>query len=126
MRKTFGTLPELFFMGIGMFWIAESYFTLGSVNYFAMLVAWLLFLQLFYKNRIAGLVYGIAFGSFSVYMLLTIITGYYESVTSFSITDSAIMGAGLFATGIVMAVAMVYKYVTAKAGYDESVLTVTY
>jgi hypothetical protein len=126
MRKTFGTLPELFFMGIGMFWIAESYFTLGSVNYFAMLVAWLLFLQLFYKNRIAGLVYGIVFGSFSVYMLLTIITGYYESVTSFSITDSAIMGAGLFATGIVMAVAMVYKYVTAKAGYDESVLTVTY
>jgi hypothetical protein len=107
MRKTFGALPELFFMGIGMFWIAESYFTLGSVNYFAMLITWLLFLQLFYKNRIAGLVYGIAFGSFSVYMLLTIITGYYESVTSFSITDSAIMGAGLFATGIVMAVAMV-------------------
>lgn len=126
MRKTFGALPELFFMGIGMFWIAESYFTLGSVNYFAMLITWLLFLQLFYKNRIAGLVYGIAFGSFSVYMLLTIITGYYESVTPFSITDSAIMGAGLFATGIVMAVAMVYKYVTAKAGYDESVLTVTY
>lgn len=126
MRKTFGALPELFFMGIGMFWIAESYFTLGSVNYFAMLVSWLLFLQLFYKNRLAGLVYGIAFGSFSVYMLLSIITGYYESVSSFSITDSAILGAGLFATGIVMAVAMVYKYVTSKASYDESVLTVTY
>jgi len=126
MRKTFGALPELFFMGVGMFWIAESYFTLGSVNYFAILVTWLLFLQLFYKNRLAGLVYGIAFGSFSVYMLLTIITGYYESVTSFSITDSVILGAGLFATGIVMAVAMVYKYVTAKADYDESVLTVTY
>lgn len=126
MRKTFGALPELFFMGIGMFWIAESYFTLGSVNYFAMLVSWLLFLQLFYKNRLAGLVYGVAFGSFSVYMLLSIITGYYESVSSFSITDSAILGAGLFATGIVMAVAMVYKYVTSKASYDESVLTVTY
>lgn len=126
MRKTFGTLPELFFMGIGVFWIAESYFTLGSVNYFAMLVTWLLFLQFFYKNRLAGLVYGIAFGSFSVYMLLTIITGYYESVSSLFITKSAILGAGLFATGIFMAIAMVYKYVTAKASYDESVLTVTY
>jgi hypothetical protein len=126
MRKTFGTLPELFFMGIGVFWIAESYFTLGSVNYFAMLITWLLFLQFFYKNRLAGLVYGIAFGSFSVYMLLTIITGYYESVSSLFITKSTVLGAGLFATGIIMAVAMVYKYVTSKASYDESVLTVTY
>lgn len=126
MRKTFGTLPELFFMGVGMFWIAESYFTWGSVNYFALLVTWLLFVQFFYKNRLAGLVYGIAFGSFSVYMLLTIITGYYESVSSLFITNSAVLGAGLFVTGIIMAVAMVYKYVTAKTGYDESVLTVTY
>lgn len=126
MRKTFGAFPELFFMGIGMFWMAESYFTLGSVNYFALLVTWLLFVQFFYKNRLAGLIYGIAFGSFSVYMLLSIITGNYESVSSLFITDLAVLSAGLFATGIVMSVAMVYKYVTAKAGYDESVLTVTY
>lgn len=125
MRKTFGTLPELFFMGISMFWIAESYFTLGSVNYFALLVTWLLFLQFFYKNRLAGLVYGIAFGSFSVYMLLAIISGF-DSVSSLTITNSTMLSAALFATGIIMAIAMVYKYVTAKAGYDESVLTVTY
>lgn len=126
MRKTFGTLPELFFMGIGMFWIAESYFTFGNVNYFALLVTWLLFLQFFYKNRLAGLVYGIAFGSFSVYMLLAIISGYYESVSALFITKSTVLSAGLFAIGIIMALAMVYKYVTAKASYDESVLTVTY
>ncbi|PZR23319.1 MAG: hypothetical protein DI539_03445 [Flavobacterium psychrophilum] len=126
MRKTFGTFPELFFMGVGLFWIAESYFTLGSVNYFAILVTWLLFVQFFYKNRLAGLIYGIAFGSFSVYMLLSIITGYYEAVSPLYVTNVTAIDSVLFSVGIIMSVVMVYKYVTAKADYDESVLTVTY
>lgn len=126
MRKTFGTFPELFFMGIGMFWIAESYFTLGSVNYFAMLITWLLFLQFFYKNRLAGLVYGITLGSFSVYMLLAAVSGYQTSVLMPVVNTSSVLAAGVFSVGIVMAAVMVYKYVTTKVSYDESVLTATY
>lgn len=126
MRKTFGTFPELFFMGVGLFWIAESYFTMGSINYFAILVTWLLFVQFFYKNRLAGLIYGIAFGSFSVYMLLSLIMDNGEAVSPLYVTNINAVDSVLFAVGIIMSVAMVYKYVTAKVDYDESVLTVTY
>ncbi|MFD2603160.1 MULTISPECIES: hypothetical protein [Flavobacterium] len=126
MRKTFGTFPELFFMGVGLFWIAESYFTVGSINYFAILVTWLLFVQFFYKNRLAGLIYGIAFGSFSVYMLLSLIADNGEAVSPLYVTNINAVDSVLFAVGIIMSVAMVYKYVTTKVDYDESVLTVTY
>ncbi len=126
MRKTFGTLPELFFMGIGMFWIAESYFTLGSVNYLAMLVTWLLFLQFFYKNRLAGLVYGIALGSCSVYMSLAAVSGYQTSALMPVVKISSALAAGVFFMGVIMAAVMVHKYVTTKVSYDESVLTATY
>ena len=109
-------------MGMGMFWIAERYFTLGSVNYFALLSTWLLFLQFFYKNRLAGLVYGLALGSFSVYRLISVISGNHEE----AMLTNFVLGAGLYSLAIVMATVMVYKYVTSKISYDESVLTVTF
>lgn len=126
MEKRFGTIPELFFMGMGLFWVIEGYFTLGSVNYFALLITWLLFLQIFYKNRLAGLVYGTVLGSFSVFMLLSLILEYHELETASIAMRSTVFGVGLFGAGILMGMAMVYKYVRTKVNYDESVLTVTY
>lgn len=122
MKKTIGTLPELFFMGGGLFIIAEDYFTLGSVNYFAVLFTWLLFLQFFYKNKIAGLVYGIALGSLSVFRLIEVISGTYDSASAML---SSTMIAVSASAGVIMAAVMVYKYVTAKVKYGESVLTTT-
>lgn len=126
MKKGFGSIPELFFMGMGMFWTIESYFTLGSVNYFALLVTWLLFLQIFYKNRLAGLIYGTALGSFSVFMLLAVTSEYHELEAASIAMRSMALGVVLFSAAILMGVAMVYKYVRTKVNYDESVLTVTY
>lgn len=126
MKNRFGIIPELFFMGMGMFWAIESYFALGSVNYFALLVTWLLFLQIFYKNRLVGLLYGMALGSFSVYMLLAVTSEYHELESASISMESTAVGAVLFSAAILMGVAMVYKYVTTKVSYDESVLTVTY
>ncbi|RWX00782.1 hypothetical protein [Flavobacterium cerinum] len=126
MKKRFGIIPELFFMGMGMFWTIESYFALGSVNYFALLVTWLLFLQIFYKNRLAGLIYGTALGSFSVYMLLAVTSEYHELEAASIAMRSTALGVVLFSAAILMGIAMVYKYVRTKVNYDESVLTVTY
>lgn len=126
MKKTISILPELFFMGGGLFFIAEDYFTLGSVNYFALLVTWLLFLQFFYKNRIAGLVYGIALGSLSVFRLIQVISGNNGSETASAGMLSPTMIGVLASAGSIIAAAMVYKYVTAKVKYDESILTATY
>ncbi|MDV6167863.1 hypothetical protein R1T16_05465 [Flavobacterium sp. DG1-102-2] len=126
MKKTFGALPELFFMGMGLFWIAERYFTLGSVNYFALLITWLLFLQFFYKNRLAGLVYGLGLGSFSVYRLISVISGYFHGSEAEVFTQSVVFSTVLYGMALVMASVMVYKYVTSKVRYDESVLTITF
>jgi len=112
-------------MGGGLFIIAEDYFTLGSVNYFALLFTWLLFLQFFYKNKIAGLAYGVALGSLSVFRLIEVIFGTSGSETAAAPLLSSTMIAILATIGIFMAAIMVYKYVTAKVRYDESVLTTT-
>lgn len=126
MKKAFGTSPELFFMGMGLFWMAQSYLLSGSKNYFALLITWLLFLQLFYKNRFAGLMYGLMLGSFSVYNVITALSGFPDTGVALTVTGSETVSAGLYGIGIVMAAVMVYKYVTAKVNYDESVLTTTY
>ncbi len=127
MKKILNTLPEFYFMGMGLFWAIESYFASGAVNYIALLATWLLFLQVIYKNRIIGLIYGLAFGTFSGYMLLATISEFakFETITSQALQLIS-AGSVLFGCGLAMAGIMVYKFATAKAKYDESVLTVTY
>ncbi|MEL1243256.1 hypothetical protein AAEO56_03185 [Flavobacterium sp. DGU11] len=128
MKRILKFIPEIYFMGVGMFWAAENYFASGNVNYIALLIVWLLFLQLFYKNRILGLTYGVALGFVSAFMILAV----NSEVSDFeSFTPEAIQlqlaGWGIFGTGLLMAGAMLYKFATVKVNYDEeSVLTVTY
>jgi hypothetical protein len=122
MKKTFNSIPELYFMGMGLFWAAENYFTSGTVNYFALLVTWLLFLQIIYKNRFIGLVYGVILTLFSAYMVLAVVSEFSEAKAF----ELIVVGGTLFATGVYMGALMVYKFAKAEAAYDESVLTVTY
>lgn len=127
MKKILNTLPEFYFMGMGLFWAIETYFSSGSVNYIALLATWLLFLQVIYKNRVIGLIYGLAFGAFSGYMLLATISEFMEFETiTFQALQLISVGSVLFGGAVAMAGIMVYKFATAKVKYDESVLTVTY
>lgn len=127
MKKILNTLPEFYFMGMGLFWAIESYFASGNVSYVALLATWLLFLQVIYKNRIIGLLYGFAFGLFSVYMLLATISEFreFETVTSRAV-QLITVGSVLFGGATAMAAIMVHKFATAKVKYEETVLTVTY
>ncbi len=128
MRKLLKFTPELYFMGLGIFWTAENYFSRGVINYFTLLLVWLLFLQLFYKNRILGLTYGVMLGLASAYMMLAVNSevGEFEKF-SMEALQLQLVGWGIFGTGLLMAGAMVYKFATVKTNYDEeSVLTVTY
>lgn len=128
MKKSLKFIPEIYFMGLGIFWAAENYFTGGVINYIALLLVWLLFLQLFYKNRILGLVYGTILGLISAYMILAT----NSEVAKFDeLTAEALQlqfaGWGIFGAGALMAGVMVYRFATEKENYDEeSVLTVTY
>lgn len=122
--KLLKMLPELFFMGLGIYWSVENYMASGHFNYIAALAVWLLFLQLFYKNRILGLIYGIVFTMICGMMALAVVSEYREF--SPGETDGVRLlawGLSLFGVGILMSLGMVYKYATTKVEYEESVLT---
>ncbi len=128
MKTLLKFIPELYFMGLGIFWAAENYFSGGVNNYFALLIVWLMFLQLFYKNRILGLIYGTVFGLASAYMVLAVNSevGDFSKFTIEAL-QLQLVGWGIFGTALLMAGAMVYRFATEKYDYDEeSVLTVTY
>jgi len=127
MRKLFNIIPEFYFIGLGIFWLTENYLSSGRINYVAVLVMWLMFLQVIYKNRILGLSYGVIMALASVYMIVATLNEF-AAFESFTVEAAKLLGVGaaLFGSGLIMGVAMLYKYATAKVSYDESVLTVTY
>jgi hypothetical protein len=126
MKRFIKLAPEFFFIGLGAFWVTENYFTTGIINYIALLVTWLIFLQIIYKNRLLGITYGAILGAFSVYMSIFHISGYDNHGEAANPIQFISMGSIMFGTGIVMALLMIYNYATSKVGYNESVFTVTY
>lgn len=126
MKKILRFLPELYFMGIGIFWAVENYTASGYKNYIAIMVVWLMFIQIIYQNRIVGLIYGNLTAIVSGYMLLATLSEFreFEGLSADSLL-LLLFGFGLFLPGVAMGGAMIYKSVKAKQDYDESVLTVS-
>lgn len=124
MTKLFKLVPELFFIGLGIYWAVENYMASGYRNYIAMLFVWLLFLQLFYKNRILGLTYGVTFAAISAYMCLAVLSEYRDfNPGETQGLKLLVWGLALFGGSVLMALGMVYRYATAKTDYEDSVLT---
>ena len=122
MKKLLETIPEFYYIGLGAFTIINDYYANGYNNYLALLITWLIFLQVFYKHKLLGLLYGNVLTLFSVYMLLNAFSGYRDSGSSTQLIFNVIV----FGTGFFMAVAMVYKYAVAESRYNENELTITY
>ena len=126
MKTILKIVPELYFMGLGIFWAAENYFSGGFKNYIALLLVWLLFLQLFYKNRILGLVYGIVIGVVSAKLMLGAGFNMKESF-NVELLQTQIASRVIFGLGLIMSGIMVYRYARMKQNYnEESMLTATY
>ncbi|MGV3460559.1 MAG: hypothetical protein ACO1N9_08925 [Flavobacterium sp.] len=124
MTKLLKLVPELFFMGLGTYWAIENYMVSGHRNYIAVLVVWLLFLQLFYKNRILGLTYGIILTVISGFMALAVVSEYREfNPGEAEGLKLLAWGLSLFGIGALMGLGMVYNYATTKTEYEDSVLT---
>lgn len=125
MKKLLKALPEFYFIGLGIFWITENYFANAQINYIALLITWLIFLQVFYKHKLLGLIYGNVLALFSVYMLLEVLSGYPEAFLSQQVL-SLLFGSAIFSGGLVMAIVMVYNYATTESRFNENELTMTY
>ena len=127
MKNLLKTLPEFYFIVLGVFWITGDYFSGGQINYIALLITWLIFLQTFYKNKVLGLIYGNSLALVSVYMLLALLSEYKEFYAdSLQSMRMLVGGLGLFGIGLVMAVLMIYNYAPARSKLDENELTITY
>lgn len=127
MKKILNVVPELFFMGLGLYWLIDNYSDSGHINYLSILSVWLLFLQLIYKNRILGLIYGTIMAMVSGYLLLTVVSGF----TLLPDVDTSAyrflaLGGGLFAASFIMAAGMLYKFAIARTSYSENEFTISF
>lgn len=111
-------LPELFFMGLGIYWGAENYLAGGHINWIAIAFIVLLTLQLVFQHRIAGMVMGLVLGLICAYMLFAVLSEFYEFKAA---TREALQllgfGLGVFGVGVVSATAMVYKFALGQHNY---------
>lgn len=118
MKQTVQRLPELFFMGLGIYWVAENYLASAHINWIAITFVVLLTIQLIVQNRIGGMVLGIVLGLISAYMLFAVLSEFNEFRT---INDKALQllafGLGIFGVGVLSATAMVYKFVLLQQDY---------
>ena len=128
MKKLLETIPEFYYIGLGALTIIYNYYSEGYSNYVALLVTWLIFLQVFYKHKLLGLIYGNVLALFSVYMLLNVVAEFRSdnSVSLMMATRQFSWGVLLYGLGLVMAVVMVYKYAVSQSRFNENELTITY
>ena len=111
MNKAFRIIPIFFFILLSLFWIAESYLSLGIIHYPASSVVILLATQLIYNNKYIGLLYSVVLSMFSGYMLVSSIIDHFstalptEGTFRFMLIKSA-----LFGTALLMASLMLHHY----------------
>jgi len=111
MNKALRILPSIFFILLAMFWIAESYLSLGIIHYRAVAVVVLLTVQLFIKHTHTGLGYGIVLALFSGYKLVDAVI---DQFTTALPTDGTfrfmLIKCTMYGAALLMAIAMFYYY----------------
>lgn len=125
MKNILKVIPETSFIGLSLYWALDDFLTDSNINYVAILAAWLLFLQLIYKNRVAGIFYGAAICSMSLFMVINVIGEFSGIATAQSMLLVNFYGI-MFTLTTIMSGFMLVKYVKAQSNYKESVFTVTY
>lgn len=118
MKPIIQRLPELFFMGLGIYWVTENYLASGHINWIAIVFIAVLTLQLIVQHRIAGIALGLILGLICAYMMFAVLSEFYEFK---SVTKEALQllgfGLGVFGVGVVSATAMVYKCTIRQQNY---------
>lgn len=117
-------LSEVFFIMVGISWFIDNLLEFGHINYIALLVIWLMFLQVIYKNRVLGIVYGAGMAVFSLFTLYRIFFLYPDSDT-FSL-GLMLLGTVINGAGVVVGGRMLYKYLTTDKKYEENALTISF
>jgi hypothetical protein len=111
MNKAFRIIPLFSFILLALFWIAESYLSLGMIHYTASLVFILLVIQLIYNNKYMGLLYSVILSIFSCFMLVDSILDHFSTALP---TDGTfrfmLIKFALFGSALIMAALMLSYY----------------
>lgn len=113
MKSILQRLPELFFVGLGTYWVLENFIASNTVNWIAVTFVTILIIQLFVQQRIIGVALGLVLGLISAYMMFAVLSEFRE----FRFYDQAFellsVGIGIFGSGVIFATVMVYKFIIA-------------
>lgn len=124
MKRVSSLIPEMFFAFCGLTGLAWDFLLDGRINYIALLVTWLLFVQLIYRNRYIGIVYGVLFTVVAAAAL--------SPVTGLSLLPASDGQEGhpltfcFYAVSLVMAVLMLRKYIKTHESYNENSITISF
>ncbi|PZR23320.1 MAG: hypothetical protein DI539_03450 [Flavobacterium psychrophilum] len=112
MKPIIQRLPELFFIGLGVYWSLENFLASNTVNWIALTFVVALTVQLFKQHRVAGMTLGLVLGLISAYMMFAVLSEFREFRFYEQAFELLSVGLGIFGSGVIFATAMVYKFVT--------------
>jgi len=119
--SNFNLLPELFFMWLALYWVADNFLSSGVINYpvFAILV--IMAIQLFAENVKIGLTMGILLVLGTIYMSMAWFNDVAEITTwNFQAIRFTLTGSSLVVLAYIMSIWMIMKYARAIKKGAES------
>ena len=121
-KKLFSVSTENYLIGMGIFWMIRLYVSTGNIGYVTMFATWLLFIQIFYKNKACGIFYGLLFSAISV---LKIYKGFTLVSETGVLSGEAVQLFSVFSITLAASVTMLIKYASTTQKYDRNALTMT-
>ncbi|MEN0047127.1 MAG: hypothetical protein AAF806_08730 [Bacteroidota bacterium] len=109
-NKTKNALPELFFIGLGVYWFLETSIGKDHTNYLALTTIALFAVQLFWKNRFLGITLSVVLFCLMAYMSLALLSEFseFEQYTKAAWT-LLIVGGSIVLSGLLMSVLLLRK-----------------
>jgi hypothetical protein len=112
-KKQLFLLPEILLIIVSLYWLLDNLTVSGYFNIIAFAVFLILLLQLFFQNKYIGVIIASLIFLFSIYMVLAVLSEFYEFKT---IDSKAIqlIGFGFFLCFVMFssAILMFYKFLT--------------
>lgn len=112
-NKAKNVLPELFFIGLGLYWFLETSIGKDHTNYFALTTIALFSIQLFWKNKALGIILSVVLFCLMAGMSLALLSEFseFEQLTSAAL-ELLLVGGGIVLLGLLMSGLLLKKNIT--------------
>ncbi len=110
MKKYLLLFPEFFIIVLSIYWFLENYRSSGYVNYIALVVFFIVTLQVFLKNKIIGIMLGSILFLFGLYMVLAVLSEF-RKLSTFNSSAIQLISVGFLICFVLISssIGMLYK-----------------